>query len=183
MVNGRAITLQQILPLAKARLGQVSINKRDAQLPAVLRDSLRHYLDRELLLQEALARGISADKRVVEWNYDQARQGHPDEASWTAFLAKQGATPQSFREELRAQLTVAALIAEEVRSAPIPADEVRAAYDAHPLNFARPGAHQPPSFDSVRGEVEAALRDAKRDEIVAALIARLRGKARIELFL
>jgi hypothetical protein len=182
-VNGRPIALQQILQLAKAALDSVSVSQRDKKMPLVLRNSLDIYVERELLLQEALARGISADTRAVDWAYDQARRGYPDEAAWADFLVKQGSTPQSFRAELRIQQTIAALMEQEVRSAPIPADEVRAAYDANPLSFGPPGARTPAPFESVRDEVEKAVRRAKEKEIVVALVLRLRSKARIELLL
>jgi hypothetical protein len=182
-VNGQPIALQQILPLAKAALDSVPTSKRDKSMPLVLRNSLDIYVERELLLQEALARGISADTRAVDWAYDQARRGHPDEAAWAAFLEKQGGTPQSFRAELRIQKTIAALLEQEVRTAPISADEVRAAYDANPLSFGPPGARTPAPFESVRDAVEKAVREAKKEEIVIALVVRLRSQARIELLL
>ncbi len=182
-VNGRPIALRQILPLAKAALDRVPAAERERRRPAALRMGLDVYVERELLLQEALARGIGADTRAVDWAYDQARRGHPDEAAWAAYLAREGATPQSFRAELRIQHTISALIQEELLKEPIAADEVRAAYDANPLSFAPAGAQTPPAFDAVRGEVETALRRAKQGPLAAALVARLRAKARIELLL
>lgn len=182
-VNGRPITLEQILPLAKLALERMPASERDKDRPAALRQSLDLYVERELLLQEALARGISADRHEVDWAYDQARRGHPEEAEWTAYLATQGVTPQSFRSELRIQKTVAALLLKEILTAPIGADEVRAAYDADPLRFAPKGAQSALPFEEVRGEVEKSLRLAKQGPIAAALVARLRSKARIELLL
>jgi hypothetical protein len=182
-VNGRPISLQQILPLTKAALDRISTAERDKSLPLVLRNSLDIYVERELLLQEALARGITAETRAVDWAYDQARRDLPDEAAWVAFLTKQGGTPESFRAELRIQQTIAALLEQEVRATPIPADEVRAAYDATPLEFGPPGARTAAPFELVRDEVEKAVRQAKKREIVVALVVRLRSKARIELLL
>ncbi len=182
-VNGRPITLAQIVPLAKAALGRVPPSGREGHKPAALRMGLDVYMERELLLQEALARGIKADARAVDWAYDQARRSHPDEAAWAAYLAQEGATPDSFRADLRIQHTIAALIQDEVLATPVTADEIRAAYDANPLGFAPAGAQTPPSLDSVHGEVEAAVRRAKQGQVAAALVARLRSKARIELLL
>ncbi len=53
----------------------------------------------------------------MDWAYDQMRREHADEAAWAEFLAEQGMDPQSFRAELRAQHTVAALLDQEVREA------------------------------------------------------------------
>src|SRR3990170_4461619 len=70
---------------------------------------------RELLLQEALARGIASDTRDVEQSYDQMRAEHPGDAEWAQFLSEQGMDPQSFKAELRVQHTVAALMVREIQ--------------------------------------------------------------------
>jgi hypothetical protein len=144
-VNGQPIGIRQVLPLAKAELDTVSVADRARATPEVVRRALQKYVDRELLLQEALARGVEVDSREVDWAYDQMRREHPDEASWTAFLAGQGMDLPSFRAELRAQHLVAALLEQE------------------------------------RQASRAAGGDARAVE--AALLARLRAKARIELLL
>ena len=141
-VNGQPIRIHQILPTAKAELDRVSVTDRERKKPEVLRHALQRYVDRELLLQEALARGVAADSRDVEWAYDQMRREHADEAAWEEFLLGQGLNPQSLRAELRSQRTVAALIEQEMQAT---------------------------------SATEAGARDA--------LLARLRAKARIELFL
>jgi len=151
-VNGEPIRIYQILPMAKAELDRVSVAQRDEKKPEVVRHALQQYIDRELLLQEALARGVKADSADVDWNYDQMRREHPDEAAWRDFLAKQGMDPQSFRAELRAQQTVAALIGQEVRQV-------------------------------LGGETDPAKLQEMEPVVQRTLVARLRAKARIELFL
>ena len=151
-VNGQPIRIYQILPMAKAELDRVSVPERDKRKPEVVRHALQQYIDRELLLQEALARGIQADSRDVERDYDQLRLEHADEEAWRDFLAGQGMDPQSFRAELRARHTVAALLHQE-------------------LDRALGAGADPPA------------RQQKQAEVEQALLARLRAKARIELFL
>ncbi len=151
-VNGQAVRIQQILPLAKAELDRLPGDQRDAKKPEVVRHALQQYVDRELLLQEALARGVQADSREVDWAYDQLRREHPNDRAWADFLARQGMDPQSLRAELRAQHTVAAMLDQELQRA-------------------------------LGGEADEALRQQKQAEVQDALLARLRAKARIELFL
>jgi hypothetical protein len=115
-VNGQPIRIHQILPMAKAELDRVSVKDRERKKPEVLRHALQRYVDRELLLQEALARDIAADSRDVDWAYDQMRRESADEAAWEEFLAGQGLDPQSLRAELRSQRTVAALLEQEMRA-------------------------------------------------------------------
>ncbi len=151
-VNGEPIRIYQILPMAKAELDRVSVAQRDKKEPEVVRHALQQYIDRELLLQEALARGIQADSADVDWNYDQLRREHPDDSAWRDFLAQQGMDQQSFRAELRAQRTVAAMLDQELEKA-------------------------------LGGQADEAVRRQKQAEVQQALVARLRAKARIELFL
>jgi hypothetical protein len=117
-VNGQPIRIRQILPMAKAELDRVSIAEREAKTPEVMRRALGRYVDRELLLQEALVRGIRAETRDVDWAYDQMRGEYPDEPAWEEFLAGQGLDPRSFKVELRAQRTVAALLRQEAERRP-----------------------------------------------------------------
>jgi hypothetical protein len=182
-VNGQPIRIHQILPMAKAELDRASVADRERVKAGVLRRALQKYVDRELLLQEALARGVTADSRQVDWAYDQMRREHGDEAAWEEFLAGQGLNPQSLRAELRSQHTVAALLEQEVQGWPVTEAEARAVYESNPRGFGPPDAAAPPSFGAVRGEIEEALRRNKRGEIQDALLARLRAKARIELLL
>jgi len=182
-VNGQEIRIRQILPLAKAALDKLSLAERDERKPEIVRQALDTYLTRELLLQEALARGIAADTRDVEWSYDQMRREHAGDAEWASFLSEQGMDPQAFKAELRIQHTVAALLAREVQGFAVPEAEARAAFESNPRGFGPAGAADPPAFEAVRSEVEQALRRHKAEEIQAALVARLRARARIELYL
>jgi len=146
-VNGQEIRIRQILPLAKAALDRVAESEREQGKPQAVREALDKYVDRELLLQEALARGIAPDTRDVDWSYDQLRREHVAEEAWAAFLAEQGLDPQSMKSELRIQHTVAALLAREVQGSSVPEAETKAV------------------------------------EIQVALVARLRARAKIEIYL
>jgi hypothetical protein len=182
-VNGQAIRLAQILPIAKSEIEKVSLPERDKKKPEVLRRALDQYVDRELLLQEALARGLQADAREVDWAYDQMRREQPDDKAWEDFLAARALDPQSLKNELRAQRTVALLVEQEVKAFPVSEATARAAYDRDPAAFAGQEKGAPPSFEAVRPRVEDAVREGQRKAIHDALLGRLRGKARIELLL
>jgi hypothetical protein len=182
-VNGQPVLIGQILPIAKSTLDKWQGAEREQHKPEALRGALDRFIDRELLLQEALARGIQADTRQVEWSYDQARSGHKDDDEWTAYLVVRGTDPKTFKAELRAQHTVAALLADEARRVPVSEDELRAAYTADPMSFAAENAVTPPAFDDVRSEVENAVRRSKAEEVQASLLRTLRARARIETYL
>jgi hypothetical protein len=182
-VNGQEIRIRQILPLAKLSLDKVSVAERDKRKPEMVRKALDDFISRELLLQEALARGIAADTRDVDWSYDQIRGQYPAEEDWAAFLSSQGMDAQTFKAEVRVQATVSALMAQEIEAWPVPESEARAAYEANPRGFGSPGATEPPSFAEARAEVEQSVRRVNAVEIQAALLARLRARARIERYI
>jgi hypothetical protein len=126
-VNGRAVRLAQILPIAMMKLKRVPAAPQDERKARAVRQALEEYVERELLLQEALARGVSADARSVDWAYDQMRRAHPDDADWAKSLAAQGMDAQSLKAELRVQQTVAALLEKEAASRGVSPDEARTA--------------------------------------------------------
>jgi hypothetical protein len=182
-VNGQAIRLAEVVPLARDELRRFLPAQRDEKTPAVMRLALRRYIDQELLLQEALARGIEADTRTVEYEYDQARREYPDEEAWSEFLAQLGFDPQSFKAALRIRHTVATLIRQEAKLGPVSDEEARAAFEADPATFTPPGALAPPSFETVREKVREAVQQQKENEAGAVLVEWLRARARIETFI
>ena len=117
-VNGQPVRIHQILPMAKAEFDALPAEEQQRQKPEVLRHALERYVERELLLQEALARGVQADSAQVDWAYDQMRRDHPGEQEWTDFLARQGMDAQSLRAELRTRYTVEALLEQEASLRP-----------------------------------------------------------------
>lgn len=182
-VNGQPVRVEQVMPMVKKDLDQQTEEDMERLKPLVLRRALLKYCDRELLVQEALARGLSADTRRVDWAYDQARGEHPDDAEWAQFLKGQGLDPQRFRMELRVQQTVAALVDAELRKTPVTEEEARAAYSKDPSAFAPPGPDGPAPFESVKDAVTAAVRESRRPATAEALLARLRARARVEILI
>jgi len=180
-VNGEPIHLSQILPLAKADLDKVHVSERDAHRPVAVRHALQRYIDRELLLQEALAHGIKADTRQVDWAYDQARREYPDDQAWRDHLAAEGFDQDSFKAELRIQHTVSALLQREVGGLSVSEDEARSAYEADPSAWGVEG--DAPPFEEVKDHVRDVLLRRKRADATRALVSRLRARARIETYL
>jgi hypothetical protein len=182
-VNGEPIRVEQVLPMAKKDLDERPAEEIAKRKPLALRRALLKYVDRELLVQEALARGVTADTRRVDWAYDQLRREHPDDAEWAAFLLKQGLDPQRFRTELRVQQTVAALVDDELDKTPVTDAEARTAYDRNPTLFSPVGPNGPAPFESVKDAVVAAVRETRRPATIEALLARLHATGRIEIFI
>ncbi len=133
-INGQPVRLLSIVPMAKIELDRAK--DREQARPAVLRAALDRYIGRELLFQEALARGLRADDSSIEQAYNQSRLLHPDEKDWEDTLKVQGLDPTSFRTELRVQATLARLAEDEARKvALVSDDEAEAYYNGHREEF------------------------------------------------
>lgn len=133
-INGQPVHFLSIVPLAKPTLDQAQ--DREKARPKVLRAALDRYIGRELLFQEALARGLRADDAMIEKAYNQARLQHPDELDWDDTLKRQGLDPSTFRTELRVQALLARLAEEEAgKVAPVSDDEAEAYYNGHKEEF------------------------------------------------
>jgi hypothetical protein len=179
-VNGHPIVARQIAPLARNLLDKSK--DPDADKPGAVRQALRDYIDRELLFQEALAQGVKADDDAVRLLYDQARVNHPDDKEWAASLARLGFDPQGYRDEIRIQATVKALLLSVAETMKITDAEARARYDAAPAAFPPPEGKEA-GFDSVKEQVKATLLEEKRGNLVGDLVRTLRARARIETYI
>jgi parvulin-like peptidyl-prolyl isomerase len=103
----------------------------------VYRKTLQDLIDRELLVEEALSRGITVDGGRVLEVYNESRIRYRNEEDWATHLANDGLTRDAFRAQIRAQLTAQALVeAEGARAGTtVTDDEAKAFYDGHPGLF------------------------------------------------
>ena len=132
-VNGQTVRIQQVLGLAKKALQDSK--QREKDMPGAVRQAMQQYIVRELLFQEAMAQGISADTRKVETVYDQVRSGFKDDLRFKESLAVQGLDPQSYKQELRAQETVNALLAKVGAGITVTDAEARVFFEANARAF------------------------------------------------
>jgi parvulin-like peptidyl-prolyl isomerase len=132
-VNGEAVSIRQVLGLARKALQHSKEREKDT--PGAVRQAMHQYIERELLFQEAMARGISADTRRVEAAYDEVRGGFKDEQRFAESLADQGLDTKAFKQELRVQETVNAFIARVTTATTVTEEEVKTYFDAHARAF------------------------------------------------
>jgi peptidyl-prolyl cis-trans isomerase C len=133
-VNGQAISLRHVALAARQGAGPEGV--KDEERPRRLRDAMYKLITRELLFQEATARNVVPDERTIEQAYNEARLPFRDDAAWAKALGEQGLDPQSFRQELRVQHTVGALLKQEGDKIPDPTEEEALVYyQANPGRF------------------------------------------------
>jgi parvulin-like peptidyl-prolyl isomerase len=133
-VNGTAVPRGPVLALA-AR-GLKSSVSPDSERPGVVRRAMHQYIIRELLLQQAVVRGIVAKQENVDAAHDASRSTVKDDKEWAEKLALAGFEPAGYRDELRAQMTVSALLATLAKEIPEPSESDAAKfYAANPALF------------------------------------------------
>jgi hypothetical protein len=168
------------VPLVRSELVRFAPEQQESRRADALRKALDKYIDRDLLLEEALTRGLGTDTRAVERSYDEARRDYPRDEDWVAFLKAEGLDPERFRGEIRSQHLVAALLADELRKHPVTEDEMMTAYNLSPEAFWE-RARVRETFETARGRVKQALERQRLQIIQRALVEELRARARIEI--
>ena len=181
-VNGQAIPLRFVELIAKRLLEPAGNQAKDR--PFAYRRATQQLVVRELLFEEAAARGLKAEDAKVEAAYNEARVPYPDDRAWLAFLAQQGLDADAFRRELRIQQTVAALLRAEgdLAGTQVTDKEARAYYDAHPESFDSgerlrashilvrvPGDAPPPQKQALRKKTEEVLAKIRKGGDFATL--------------
>jgi parvulin-like peptidyl-prolyl isomerase len=175
-VDGEPVYTVHLKTLAEKSIEAKKTPREEA--PGVYRELLNQFVIRELLFQEALRRGLVADRKAVEAAENKARAGYRNEEAWLAGLAAENLDLPSFRAQLRVQETVAALLAQEtarVTAQSVTTDEITTYYTEHVAELtvdARVEARQivvrvPPDV--------AALRQTEFRTQAEALLARARS--------
>jgi parvulin-like peptidyl-prolyl isomerase len=101
--------------------------------PATDEQILEAIITERLLEKEAAARGIKATPEEVDDYIKEIRErGHVDDAAFVTALARQGFTPETYRERVEKELVKTQLIAREIRGRVSVSDEdVERYYEAH----------------------------------------------------
>ena len=180
-VNGREIPLKYAEIIVRRLLEKAD---KEKDRPWAYRQAVQQLITRELLLEEAVARKVSADDKKVDQAYNEARVSYRDEGAWTSFLADQGLTVDAFRSEIRTQLTVAALLDQETARVPAAVSDQEAStfYRSNPSMFDSgerrrashillrvPSGATPAQKEAVRARAQAILARIRKGEDFAKL--------------
>ncbi len=153
------------------------------------RDVLEDLILRKIQIQEAQARGLTPDPTRVNAIVDQiltqikSYYGLSDE-ELVAELAKEGLTPEEFREELRPQAEQQALL-EALKQAvtgdlTVTDEEIRTYYEDNADQFTDDQGN-PLSLAEVREKIFSLLYSQKQDEAWNTWLKETREKAQVEI--
>jgi len=126
-IDGEPITIFEVQRY-RAQLGD---------RPATDQQILDAIITERLLEKEAAARGIKATPAEVDAYIKEIRErGNVDDAAFTAALAQQGMTPESYRQRVEKELVKSQLLAREIRGRVSVSDEdVERYYEAHKEDY------------------------------------------------
>lgn len=185
-VNGQDIPIRNVAIMVEEsiELGRV----RESERNALYRRALDELIRREVLLQEAQARGIEADDLEVQRAYDKMRGHHKDEQAWREFLKSRSLDDDLLRTELRIRHTVQALLQVEAAQHAVSVSdaEIAALYDATDASKFRPQGASPgpkPPLEAVTEVLRQELLRRKHAEASERYIQSLTARAKVEKFL
>jgi len=112
----------------------------ETELTALRELALEKLLARELIFQEAMARGIVADEAAIDAERQKIVANFPSEDEFYAVLERAGISPLDYHRMLRQDLTVNLFVEQHLQAQPEPTDEqITTFYTNHPEKMLRKG--------------------------------------------
>ena len=139
-VNGEGITRARLQSSVDttARLGYGNMTQPDAY-KRVQRQVLDQLIAQELLWQEAKRKGFVATPAEVDQAIAQLRQNYDNDVAYQLELERNGFTPETYREDLKRQMSVWHWAQETFTDAVTVSDEdIHEFYVANPNRFRQP---------------------------------------------
>ena len=128
-VNGQPITLAAFeREMARYAAGQTAAGAPAADPAAATTQVLDALIDRELILQAAVAEGVVVTDDAVETRLAELQAVYATPAEFDAWLASVGYTIEEFRAALAAELVTGEMVARLTAGVPDTAEHVRARY-------------------------------------------------------
>jgi len=144
LVNGTTITLgdldrevssvqQQLLSSGKP------VNMTDAQLLEVRHQVLESLINRELVYQEALSKGINIEETAINEQLNSLKKRFPSENEFKSALSSKNLSEEFLRAQIRKGLAVKQLIDDQFAQKVTVTDmEIKTFYDNNPDSFKKP---------------------------------------------
>jgi hypothetical protein len=192
-VNGAEIAKDEFVEIYQAQLQQMASQPQgpdnEVDEDELKKQVVNSLISTELLVQEADKREFSASDKQV----DQTLQGLAEQNGLTsvdAFMAalkEQGMDREEVQSQVRVQVKVEQLVADEAGDIEPTDKEVRALYEQMVAQQEQSGAKgvgsEVPPLKQVRPQLEEQLTSQKRSEVAQALVSTLRDQADVVIHL
>ena len=187
-VNGEQVTNEEFVPFYEARLQQATQAAEAGGPPvdeaAIRQQTAESLVDTELLTQEAEARGIEVTDEDVDAELGDLAQEYQLESAEALLsaLEEQGTSADEAREQVRTQVVLEELVADEDGAFEPTEKQLRTLY-AQARGAAKSQGQPVPPFAEVRSELEQQATSERQGEVAQELVKQLRDDADIEVFL
>lgn len=190
-VNGETITKDDFVPLYETQYQQMMMQAQQGGQPVdeegLKKQTAENLVSTKLLSQEADKRGIEASDDDVSTALDETAQASQmSRDDFLAAMADQGMDEKKVHEELRTQLKIEDLIADEFGEFEVTDEEIGAAYqrakDQQEQMASQSGQEaQVPSLEEMRPQLEEQVKGEKSTEATQKFAGELRDKGDVTI--
>lgn len=185
-VNGDEVTKEEFTTAYEGTFQQMAmqaqVTGQEVDQEQLKTQTLDNLIGTKLLIQEADNRGIEASEEAITATTDElvaTNQFASPEELFTA-LEEKGITKEEATDQIRQQVRLDALLAEETGDTAPTEEELKAAYEeAKASGAAAQGAEIPP-FEEVKPQLEQQVTQQKQSDAALALVEKLRESADVD---
>ncbi len=142
IVNNKKIPMEEFqlnVDMVKNSYHEMGFRLEDQQLDELKKIILESLIEKELLLQESGTMGIEIDPAAIETEIDTIMDNFPDAAGFEQRITEMGYTLDFLRREIGSNMTIEALIDQELASkVNVSDEEVESFYDSKIESFRVP---------------------------------------------
>ena len=188
-VNGEKIDKKEFESAYTGQFQQMAMQAQmsgqevdQTQLKGQIAESL---VAQELLVQETEKQKIAATEEQTDASLQELAQQNGLESSkeFLAALKEQGISEEEVREQVKAQVKVDQLVAQETGEIKPTEDELKKVYEQAQAQQKEAGSEELPAFEEVKPQLEEQVKMQKESEAVQGLVAKLREAADVKIHL
>lgn len=184
-VNGIEVTKEEFTTSYEGAFTQMSMQSQvtgqEVDQEQLKTQTLDNLIGNKLLIQEADARGIEASEEAITATTDElvaSNQFTSADELFAALEEKQGIPKEEAIEQIKQQVRIDALLAEEGADAAPTEEELKALYEeAKASGAAAAQGGEIPQYEEVKSQLEQQAKQQKTSEVALALVEKLREEA------
>lgn len=142
VVNDKKISMEEFrrnIDMVKSSYDEMGFNLEDHQLDELKKIILDSLIEKELLLQESRAKGIQIDPAAIEAEIDDIKNDFQGAEGFEQRIEEMGYSLDFLRNEIRSNMTIEALIEQELASkVDVSDEEIQSFYDTKTEDFRIP---------------------------------------------
>ena len=179
-VNGLEITKEEFTTAYEGAFQQMAMQAQatgqELDQEQLKTQTLDNIIGNKLLIQEADKRGIEASEEAIASTTDELVKTNqfasPDELF--AALEEQGIPKEEATEQIKQQVRLDALLAEEGADTAPTEEELKAAYEQAKASGAAAQGGEVPPYEELKPQLEQQAKQQKKSEAAIALVEKLR---------